>query len=220
MRAQLLTYVPVSSCVKDKCCDFRACAPAQQVYQTPEQVHKRASVAVLFLAHGCSHAATDFFDKGTQCARCIGLPIERRIVRESLKRGYTVVAISSIDREGSKCWHPDFDAPRISRGLEFVAETARLGRLPIVALGASSGGRMVHELAASDLPESLAAPGRTRLAAAAVQIMPIPVGDVDDKYPPTILWHMPRDEVCRLERKLGVVGRGSGVRGQGSGCRL
>lgn len=193
---------------------------AHQVYQTPENVHKRASVAVLFLAHGCSHAATDFFDKGARCEQCIGLPIERRIVRESLKRGYTVVAISSIDREGAKCWHPTVDAPRIARGLEFVAETARLGRLPILALGASSGGRMVHELAASDLPDALAAPGRKRLAAAAVQIMPIPIEGVDDEYPPAILWHMPRDEVCRVGSKLGLMVDGSRLTAHGSGDGL
>ena len=50
------------------------------VYQTPERVLNKSSVALLFLAHGCSHSATDFFDKSVGCARCIGLPIERRIV--------------------------------------------------------------------------------------------------------------------------------------------
>ena len=50
------------------------------VYQTPERALNKTSVALLFLAHGCSHSATDFFDKGPLCKKCIGLPIERHIV--------------------------------------------------------------------------------------------------------------------------------------------
>ena len=52
---------------------------------------------------------------------------------------------------------------------------------------------MVHALGTLTLPDSLAAAGRARIAAVAVQIMPIDAHDMDEMYPPLILWHMPRD---------------------------
>ena len=61
---------------------------------------------------------------------------------------------------------------------------------------------MVHELGLMELPDTLAQPGRTRLAAIAVQIMPIMIEEVDEKYPPAILWHMPRDQVPCINQVL------------------
>ena len=74
----------------------------EMVWQSPERVGYGQSVAVLFMAHGCSHAATDFFDQSPSCRECIGLPVERRLVQAALKRGFFVVAVSSKDRIGSK----------------------------------------------------------------------------------------------------------------------
>ena len=163
------------------------------VYQTPEAVSGEASEALLFLAHGCSHSATDFFDRSATCPSCIGLPIERHIVRSALQRRFAVVAVSSADRLFSKCWSAGLDAPRVFQALSYVLNATKLKPLPLLALGASSGGAMVHALGTLTLPDSLAAAGRARIAAVAVQIMPIDAHDMDEMYPPLILWHMPRD---------------------------
>jgi hypothetical protein len=48
------------------------------VYQTPERAFNKTSMAVLFLAHGCSHQATDFFDKSPECASCKRLVLQSR----------------------------------------------------------------------------------------------------------------------------------------------
>jgi hypothetical protein len=75
---------------------------SEMVWQSPERAGFGQSVAVLFMAHGCSHAATDFFDKSKDCADCIGLPVERRLVLAALQKGFFVVAVSSNDRVGSR----------------------------------------------------------------------------------------------------------------------
>jgi hypothetical protein len=74
----------------------------EMVWQSPERTGFGQSVAVLFMAHGCSHAATDFFDKSKDCVNCIGLPVERRLVLAALQKGFFVVAVSSNDRIGSR----------------------------------------------------------------------------------------------------------------------
>jgi hypothetical protein len=32
------------------------------------------AVGTVFVAHGCQHAATDFFPQSARCAKCLGLP--------------------------------------------------------------------------------------------------------------------------------------------------
>uniref|UniRef100_A0A7S4KYP8 Uncharacterized protein n=1 Tax=Guillardia theta TaxID=55529 RepID=A0A7S4KYP8_GUITH len=155
----------------------------EMVYQTVEKARGKTSRAILFLAHGCSHSATDFFDKSDDCKECIGLPIERKIVSTALDKGLSVVAVTSQDR-GSKCWNPQDDVARIKKAVESFRKTNNLEKIPLVALGASSGGAIVHALGISSEPP----------AAIAVQIMPVPPEHLTEKYPPAIFWHMPRDQ--------------------------
>jgi hypothetical protein len=69
------------------------------VYETPEALNPAVHTkAILFMAHGCSHAATDMFDRSEACTQCIGLPIEKRIVRAALAKGFAVLAVTSQDR--------------------------------------------------------------------------------------------------------------------------
>ena len=80
------------------------------VWQRP----RGAERAVILLAHGCSHSATDFFPfDRKKCTKCLGLPEERRIVQAALARGFVAVAISSADRVHSRCWDPQTDGPRV-----------------------------------------------------------------------------------------------------------
>lgn len=130
----------------------------------------------LFVAHGCSHAATDFWPQSRSCPRCIGLPEEVNITARGLARGYAVVAVSSADREVHKCWDgsvgddgaPSPDTRNVLRVLATLAEREDLLGLPVYALGASSGGAFVLQLAAH-------APGAAvSLAGICSQVMALP----------------------------------------------
>lgn len=51
------------------------------------------------------HAGSDFWPASEHCSHCLGLPEELAVRHTALRRGYAVVAVSSYDRKGSKCWH-------------------------------------------------------------------------------------------------------------------
>ena len=135
------------------------------VWQRPTQTKIRA---VIFLAHGCSHSATDWWPasspsliRGSKgCAQCVGLPEEGRIVQEALKKGWVAVAISSKDRQ-SKCWSGGMkgDATRVVAALRNIIDHgAATGALPwknyigvpLLAFGASSGGSFVSSAEFND----------------------------------------------------------------------
>jgi zinc transporter 2 len=104
--------------------------------------------AALFLAHGCGHSALDFWPKTEACPKCVGLPEERRIVKLALEAGYLVFAVSSHPANRGKCWDIDRDARRIAKAWKYLQQTlAGVDRsLPLLALGASSGGALVARL--------------------------------------------------------------------------
>ena len=55
-----------------------AVAPLEYIYQYPPLSNLDAAVGVLFLAHGCSHAATDFWSQYERtCPRSTGCPSRR-----------------------------------------------------------------------------------------------------------------------------------------------
>mmetsp|Transcript_130217 Transcript_130217/g.243644 ORF Transcript_130217/g.243644 Transcript_130217/m.243644 type:complete len:363 (-) Transcript_130217:150-1238(-) len=116
---------------------------------------------VLFFAHGCKHQATDFFYKnsGTHqwqfqaCdksyfGRCLGLPEERQFVELARSRNYLVMAVSGGTGRQS-CWDMDGDRSRVEKALRhvFQHEGLSLGKMPILATGASSGGQFMGPLA-------------------------------------------------------------------------
>ena len=85
----------------------------EAVWQKPSITAK----GLLFLAHGCNHGAIDFWPQSPRCAQCIGLPEEVRITKEALQAGWAVVAMSSSDRIGSRCWNFDIDGPAVAGAL-------------------------------------------------------------------------------------------------------
>lgn len=102
-------------------------------------------MGVLFVAHGCHHAAGDFFLKSETCPTCLGLPEERRLLLRALHRGYAVVAVSSLDR-ASGCWNShqvDRDLQPVATILDEVRRREGWADKPLYALGASSGGSFV-----------------------------------------------------------------------------
>lgn len=53
------------------------------LYQVPEKTR-----ATLFIAHGCSHAAHDWWPPSAACPQCLGLPEEVAQTQQALARGY------------------------------------------------------------------------------------------------------------------------------------
>lgn len=144
--------------------------------------------AAVFVAPGCTIRATDFFDASPNCPRCVGLPEERRFTRAALRRGYAVLAVSSR----AECWSLDASG----EGSELAAVESiikwwtkekypQLAGLPLVGIGASSGGYFLSALAA-----------RVRFSSVAVMIAEgvyTTMGDIPAGYPPALFVHMPKD---------------------------
>lgn len=115
------------------------------------QIARKQQGTVLLL-HGCSHSATDWFPVSPGCQDCIGLPEEMRIAYISLLSGYSVISVSSTDRN-RKCWatHPEArvgsDYERVNSAL---LEAKNLGMYdsskPLFVLGVSSGGIFASSL--------------------------------------------------------------------------
>lgn len=144
--------------------------------------------AAVFVAPGCTIRATDFFDASPGCPHCAGLPEERRFTRAVLRRGYAVLAVSSR----AKCWSLDAasDGSELSAVESIIKwwvkeEHPQLGGLPLVGIGASSGGYFLSALAA-----------RVRFSSVAVMIAEgvfAAMEEVPAGYPPTLFVHMPKD---------------------------
>jgi len=96
---------------------------------------------LVFLAHGCSHHGTDWWDKSERCPKCIGLPEEKRIVARLVERDYVPLAVTAKDR----CWHKE-DITPVRKAIKIVRERLSLKTEPLFAFGASSGGTFVSQL--------------------------------------------------------------------------
>ncbi|KAF8670514.1 hypothetical protein HU200_050534 [Digitaria exilis] len=148
--------------------------------------------AALFAAPGCTIRATDFFDASPTpggCPLCAGLPEERRFTREALSRGYAVLAVSSR----AECWSL---AGSGEDGSELTAVESiikwwttekfpHLAGLPLVGIGASSGGYFLSALSA-----------RVKFSSVAVMIAEGVYGamaEIPAGYPPVLFVHMPKD---------------------------
>jgi hypothetical protein len=157
-------------------------------YALPKQCRARG---VLLLAHGCGGSATDFFDEcgGSESQqKCIGQPVERHLVMTSLAQGLAVVAISSSDRDMSRCWSLQ-DVGMVKDGLAKLRKMEPdISELPLLAIGASSGGSFVSMLAASFKSDD-----PLRVRSVAVQIMGVRPRELEASSAATVMWHMPRD---------------------------
>lgn len=155
----------------------------EAVYQLPSPLDELQGV--LFVAHGCSHSATDWWPKSSSCTKCVGLPIEMAIVREAIyAHRFAVIGISSTNR-AHKCWSPK-DVPRVQEALQYFYSNIIPGKnVSLHGLGASSGGGFVGFLS----QQKLAIP----LSSICVQISSV-AGDRVGNMPPTLFVLMSRDE--------------------------
>ncbi|KAJ0678036.1 putative alpha/Beta hydrolase [Helianthus annuus] len=137
--------------------------------------------SILFIAHGCNGRAANFWDKSPNCDHCVGLPEERAIVIEALARKFAVVAVSSR----GKCWSLMKETLVVERVIKWWVKKQNLESLPLVALGASSGGYFVSMLAS-----------KMRFSSIVVMIAEGVFEDIDvtKAYPPTLFVHMPKDK--------------------------
>lgn len=145
------------------------------IWQVPE-----SPKGVLFLAHGCNGKAINFWDKSPQCPDCIGLPEERLLVLHGLSQGFAVITISSAQR----CWTMGKEVLDVKDIIEWWIGRRKLEKLPLVALGASSGGYFVSVLATAIKFSSTV----LMIAEGKFEGM-----DVKGDYPPTLFVHMPKD---------------------------
>ncbi|KAI3921863.1 hypothetical protein MKX01_005552 [Papaver californicum] len=144
--------------------------------------------AVLFLAHGCNGKAANFWDNSPGCPNCVGLPEERLIVLHALARKFAVLAVSSV----GSCWTLGEERVNVKGIIEWWVEKNNLGNVPIVALGASSGGYFVSVLAKDAKFSSIV----VMIAEGVFERMDIP-----KNYPPTLFVHMPKDR-----RRMRLIG--------------
>ncbi|KAK7300133.1 hypothetical protein RJT34_10968 [Clitoria ternatea] len=145
------------------------------IWQVPE-----SPKGVLFLAHGCNGRAINFWDKSPECPDCIGLPEERLLVLHGLAQGFAVITISSSRR----CWTLGEEVLLIKDIIEWWVHRRKLQKLPLVALGASSGGYFVSVLA-----------NNMKFSSVVLMIAEGRFEEIDIKrdYPPTLFVHMPKD---------------------------
>ncbi|KAH7281181.1 hypothetical protein KP509_36G034100 [Ceratopteris richardii] len=148
----------------------------QLVWQAPS-----SPKAVLFIAHGCHGSATHFWDKSHNCAECIGLPEERVIVMNALSRDYAVIAISST----RECWNLATDKDKVLSTLSHWIKERGYSELPVLALGASSGGYFISALAKAYKFNAIV----IMISEGFFQIM-----EVDEHYPSTLFVHMVKDK--------------------------
>lgn len=169
------------------------------VYQAPPGGKPKG---VIFLAHGCSHSGTDWWPHSDTCPWCIGLPVERSIVAEALRRGYVAMALSSANRK-HKCWG-DGDISRAATALRWVLHKhgLLLRTTHVHLLGASSGGSFVGHMALKSCNLSIG--GETNpfegmgIASAVIQISPLRLvikskKDGKKRMPGLLFMHMARD---------------------------
>ena len=125
--------------------DAKSGAPViELVWQRPRRPEGAKPKGIVFLAHGCHHAAVDFFPASDRCVACVGLPEEARVAAKALTRGYVVAAVSSE----KACWNTQGDARRVAAALERVKRRNPdlPNDAPVYAFGASSGGAFVAAL--------------------------------------------------------------------------
>jgi hypothetical protein len=144
---------------------------------------------VVLFAHGCHHSAGDLWPPSPSCPTCLGLPEERRLRIAALRRRLALVAVSSLDRVGKRCWaeiKTDGGA-NVAAILRTIIGREGLGDLPVYAMGASSGGQLALTLPQL-MPEIRGVYAQVRGVDNAALVLPN-----RRPYPPAAFVHMPRD---------------------------
>ncbi|KAI7844116.1 hypothetical protein COHA_002255 [Chlorella ohadii] len=148
------------------------------------QVPKNPRGTIVFV-HGCVHSGYNYFPQSKECNACRGLPEQLSHTLQALRRGYAVIAISSVDRD-TGCWSWNEDGWDVAELLKGFLRDWGLDKLPFYGAGISSGASFLLKL-----PRYIKMDG----------IMSEALGIDEDawglwevsKYPPTIYVSMVRD---------------------------
>lgn len=118
-----------------------------------------------------------------------GLPEEQQLRQAALRRRLALLAISSLDRIGKRCWAElrSDNGRNVASIIKTWVKEHGLQGLPLFTMGASSGGQM-----ALTLPRHLEVGGVYAQVRGMddAQVFVLPNGR---QYPPTAFVHMPRD---------------------------
>ncbi|KAL7581093.1 hypothetical protein ACA910_005896 [Epithemia clementina (nom. ined.)] len=155
--------------------------------------------AILFLAHGCNHAGSDWWPKNSEtCPECLGLPEELAIVDKAQTK-FRMVTVAMSSSSNVKCWGSR-DGPRVAQILKNFQTL--FPDVPTYALGASSGGGFVSSLLPAAMNQASAP-----LAGYISEIMPpttTTAGTTDEKEatdatnkPAAVFITMPKDVATR-----------------------
>lgn len=137
--------------------------------------------AMLFVAHGCDGTPRNFWVRCANCPKCVGLPEETQIALDALARKYAVLVVSSTD----SCWTYGDEKLRVHGIIRWWVEKNGLEKLPLVGLGASSGGYFLSTLATEVKFRGIVLMIASGLYDKMHEIPPY--------YPPTLFVHMPKD---------------------------
>lgn len=116
-----------------------------------QQVESGKAAGTVLFFHGCQHSSTDYWPFGGNCLGCIGLPEEERMIRLTLGRNLSAVAISSTNRH-QKCWTTRLngegdDYDRVRSTMKYLEEKKiHSDGMDLYGVGASSGGAFVTSL--------------------------------------------------------------------------
>ncbi|PON90661.1 Alpha/Beta hydrolase fold containing protein [Trema orientale] len=164
------------------------------IWQVPD-----SPKAVLFLAHGCDGQALNFWDRSPDCLNCVGLPEERLIALHALSRKYAVISVSS----SGSCWSFGKEVMVVKDIIRWWVAKQGLEKLPLVALGASSGGFFVSVLATE-----------LNFSSITLMIAEVVFDRVEkvENYPPTLFVHMPKDadRQKKIDKSMALI-RNKGV---------
>lgn len=182
----------------------RVAGQIETVWQRPTGDPRREPKGIFFIAHGCMHQATDIFTyegpdgwkfeacKTSNFGRCLGLPEEVQMRQVARSRGYLVMAVSGGTGRQS-CWELDEDAARVAAAVKYVRKEEGLpDSLPVLAMGASSGGAFMGPLA---MPEDRG--GLPGLQCIVPMIMGLHGAEI--RNVPTLFVHMPKDKFGAIE---------------------
>lgn len=115
----------------------------------------RTPKGIFYVAHGCGHSNTDWFQKIPKlCEDCIGLPEEIAIVEIVVRQfQFMVVVVSSYDRDDRslKCYRSKYDNKRAGIVLQELSSRYKSidhghEQLPIYVYGISMGGTFVSKV--------------------------------------------------------------------------
>lgn len=108
---------------------------------------------IFLLLNGCNHGPEGWWDSQSACPQCLGLPEEKAILEEGLRRDLVVIALNVVQQAATmRCWasarlpHSNRDMLSTVATVNTITEREGWDELPLYAWGGSAGGTFVARL--------------------------------------------------------------------------